>query len=80
MLTGNVTLIAGGSRGIGAACARKLASLGADIAVVYHTGGIKLYPPGLPALAVQLRVDEIGLVILLRVKQFLNHIFHIHSP
>ena len=36
--------------------------------------------PGLQALAVQLRVDEIGLVILLRVKQLLNHIFHIHSP
>ena len=35
MLTGNVALITGGSRGIGAACARKLASLGADIAVVY---------------------------------------------
>ena len=45
-----------------------------------HTGWIKLHPPGLPALAVQLRVDEIGLVILLRVKQFLNHIFHVHSP
>ena len=45
-----------------------------------HTGGIKLYPPGLPALAVQLRLDEIGLILLLRVKQFLNHIFHIHSP
>ena len=28
-------LITGGSRGIGAACARKLAALGADIAVVY---------------------------------------------
>ena len=28
-------IITGGSRGIGAACARKLASLGADIAVVY---------------------------------------------
>ena len=34
MLTGNVALITGGSRGIGAACARTLASLGADIAVV----------------------------------------------
>ena len=35
MLTGNVALITGGSRGIGAACARKLAALGADIAVIY---------------------------------------------
>ena len=33
-LMGSV-FITGGSRGIGAACARKLASLGADIAVVY---------------------------------------------
>lgn len=35
MLKGNVALITGGSRGIGAAVAKKLASLGADIAVVY---------------------------------------------
>ena len=35
MLTGTVALITGGSRGIGAACARKLSALGADIAVVY---------------------------------------------
>lgn len=35
MLTGNVALITGGSRGIGAACAKKLAALGADIAVIY---------------------------------------------
>lgn len=35
MLKGNVALITGGSRGIGAATARKLASLGADIAIVY---------------------------------------------
>ena len=35
MLTGTVALITGGSRGIGAACARKLAALGADIAVIY---------------------------------------------
>ena len=35
MLKGKVALVTGGSRGIGAAVARKLASLGADIAVVY---------------------------------------------
>lgn len=35
MLRGKVALITGGSRGIGAAVARKLASQGADIAVVY---------------------------------------------
>ena len=35
MLKGNVSLITGGSRGIGAAVARKLASLGADVAIVY---------------------------------------------
>lgn len=35
MLKGKVALITGGSRGIGAAVAKKLASLGADIAVVY---------------------------------------------
>lgn len=35
MLTGKVAIITGGSRGIGAAIAKKLASLGADVAVVY---------------------------------------------
>ena len=35
MLKGNVALITGGSRGIGAAVAKKLASLGADVAIVY---------------------------------------------
>ena len=35
MLNGKTALVTGGSRGIGAAVAKKLASLGADIAVVY---------------------------------------------
>lgn len=35
MLKGNVALITGGSRGIGAAVAKKLSSLGADIALLY---------------------------------------------
>lgn len=35
MLTGQTAIITGGSRGIGAAIARKLASEGADIAVIY---------------------------------------------
>ena len=35
MLTGKVAVVTGGSRGIGAAIARKLASQGANIAVIY---------------------------------------------
>ena len=35
MLKGHTAVITGGSRGIGAAVARKLASMGADIAVIY---------------------------------------------
>lgn len=35
MLNGKTAIVTGGSRGIGAAIARKLASLGADIAVIY---------------------------------------------
>ena len=35
MLTGKVAVVTGGSRGIGAAIAKKLASLGADVAVLY---------------------------------------------
>ena len=35
MLKGHTAVITGGSRGIGAAIARKLASMGADIAVIY---------------------------------------------
>ena len=35
MLSGKTALITGGSRGIGAAIARKFASMGADIAIIY---------------------------------------------
>ncbi len=35
MLKGHTAIVTGGSRGIGAAIAKKLASLGADIAVIY---------------------------------------------
>lgn len=35
MLSGNTALITGGSRGIGAAIARKFASMGANIAIIY---------------------------------------------
>lgn len=35
MLKGHTAIVTGGSRGIGAAAAKKLASLGADIAVIY---------------------------------------------
>lgn len=39
MLNGKIAVVTGGSRGIGAAIARKLASLGADIAIVYAGNG-----------------------------------------
>lgn len=35
MLTGKVAIVTGGSRGIGAAIVRKLASMGANVAVIY---------------------------------------------
>ncbi len=38
MLKGKKAVVTGGSRGIGAAIAKKLAERGADVAVVYHSG------------------------------------------
>jgi 3-oxoacyl-[acyl-carrier protein] reductase len=35
-LTGKVAVVTGGSRGIGAACSKRLASLGAQLAIVYR--------------------------------------------
>lgn len=41
MLNGKTALVTGGSRGIGRAIALKLASQGADIAVIYAAGAEK---------------------------------------
>ncbi|GAA2973981.1 SDR family oxidoreductase [Actinokineospora diospyrosa] len=38
-LAGNTALVTGGSRGIGAATARHLGALGADVAITYNTAG-----------------------------------------
>lgn len=35
MLSGKIAVVTGGSRGIGAAVSVKLASMGADVAIVY---------------------------------------------
>ena len=71
MLTGNVALITGGSRGIGAACARKLASLGADIAVVYAGNAEKANEVGAAceALGVRARAYQCNVADFDAVKQ-----------
>ena len=71
MLTGNVALITGGSRGIGAACARKLAALGADIAVVYAGNAEKANEvcAACEALGVRARVYQCDVADFDAVKQ-----------
>ena len=39
MLKGKTAIVTGASRGIGAAIARKLASMGANVAAVYASSG-----------------------------------------
>ena len=83
MLTGNVALITGGSRGIGAACARKLAALGADIAVVYAGNAEKANEVcaacealGVRARAYQCDVADFDAVIATNLKGTFNMIRH----
>ena len=71
MLTGNVALITGGSRGIGAACARKLAALGADIAVIYAGNAEKAHEvcTACQALGVRARAYQCDVADFDAVKQ-----------
>lgn len=84
MLKGHTAIITGGSRGIGAAVTRKLASLGADVAVVY-AGNAKLAQEvcaqctesyGVRALAYQCDVADFGQVkeTVNRIKADLDHV------
>ncbi len=71
MLTGNVALITGASRGIGAACAKKLAALGADIAVIYAGNAEKAHEvcTACQALGVRARAYQCDVADFDAVKQ-----------
>jgi enoyl-[acyl-carrier protein] reductase III len=64
-LSGRIAFVTGGSRGIGRAIARKLASAGCDVAIVYHTAGeeaeavcAEIQSRGRRALALQADVSD----------------------
>ncbi|WP_423458695.1 SDR family NAD(P)-dependent oxidoreductase [Ottowia sp. VDI28] len=63
-LTGKFAIVTGGSSGIGAACARALASEGAQVVVTYHRGqeraeAVLKELPGTGHLAIALVLDDI---------------------